>query len=179
MIKLAKTFISCGCLVLLAASGIFGQVATGGNFSLEQTSLASGGDVSNDLTNSVFSVSGTIGQSIAGAASSGGTFSSSGGFWNAVLAPTAAGASISGKVRDDKGNGLKNITVVLAGGILTAPRIVKTNSFGNFIFNDVTVGEVYVVSVSNKKYGFQQDSFVVSLMENITDMVFISTWQNY
>lgn len=178
MSKITKQITFCAVLTLFSAFGIFGQVASGGNLSLEQSSLASGGDVSNDTSNNIFSVSGTIGQSIAGKTSAGGTFSTTGGVWGASLAPTAAGATVSGKVIDSEGNALKNIAVILSGGILTAPRIVKTNNFGNFSFEDVTVGETYVVSVSNKKYGFPQNSFVISLTENVTDMVFRSTWQN-
>lgn len=178
MSKITKQITICALLTMFSAFGIFGQVASGGNLSLEQSSLASGGDVSNDTSNNIFSVSGTIGQSIAGTTSAGGTFSTTGGVWGASLAPTAAGATVSGKVVDAEGNALKNIAVILSGGILTAPRIVKTNNFGNFSFEDVTVGETYVVSVSNKKYGFPQNSFVISLMENVSDLVFRSTWQN-
>lgn len=176
-VKLIKILLIAG-LLSMASGEIFGQVSSGGNFVLEQTSLASGGDTSNDTTNNVFSVSGTIGQAIIGANASGGAFASGSGFWNAVLAPTAAGVNISGKVCDTEGNGLRNIAVILAGGVLTAPRIVKTNNFGSFSFEDVAIGETYVVSVSNKKYGFQQHSFVISPNENVADIVFQAGWQN-
>ncbi|HQU83280.1 MAG TPA: hypothetical protein PKY59_09160, partial [Pyrinomonadaceae bacterium] len=76
MSKITNKITICAVLTLFSAVGVFAQVSSGGNFVLEQTSLASGGDTSNDTTNNVFSVSGTIGQAIIGSNASGGAFAS-------------------------------------------------------------------------------------------------------
>jgi hypothetical protein len=56
------------------------QVASGGNFSLTQSVVASGGGTNSG--GGSFSLSGTTGQSVAGGAMSGSTFEATSGFWN-------------------------------------------------------------------------------------------------
>ncbi len=56
------------------------QVASSGNFTLEQSVIASGGGLSS--TGGTFSLDGAIGQSIAGGALNGSPFSVTSGFWN-------------------------------------------------------------------------------------------------
>ena len=64
------------------------------------------------------------------------------------------------------------------GGTLIVPRQTRTNSFGNFTFEDVEVGQIYILSVQNKKYGFQQTSLIVSVLDNIGDIIFQAAWEN-
>lgn len=92
------------------------------------------------------------------------------GLWQVpALAPTAATVSIGGRVLTPAGYGLTNAIVSLAdsaGNIRTA----RSSSFGYYRFDQVPVGETYVVSVSSKRYNFTPQ--VVSLFEEITDLNF-------
>src|SRR5687768_14221420 len=92
-------------LLILAAFGITAQVASGGNYTLNQAVVASGGGTSNDAGNN-YKVEGTAGQPTAGTFDNVGTYSIRGGFWSPnPFAPTAAGANISGRVVTANGAG--------------------------------------------------------------------------
>ncbi len=84
--------IAQAAFLLLALTGaISAQVATGGDYKLEQTVVASGGGASKDATNNVYKIEGTTGQSAAGTQSSSMLFSLKSGFWTAPpFAPTAS-----------------------------------------------------------------------------------------
>lgn len=100
------------------------------------------------------------------AASDIGTFSS----WTLTLdtgVTTAANASINGKVLTSKGQGIGNATLVLTGGSLTQPRIVKTNSFGSYSISDLPVGETYILTIESKKYSFANPTRVISLQNSL------------
>jgi hypothetical protein len=151
------------------------QVASGGSYTLEQTVVPAGGGSSAGAS---YGVDGTIGQSPIGN-STGPQYSVRGGFWvQAPFAPTAANASISGRVIRENGLGLKGVQVVLIGGTLTAPQTAITGSLGYFTFEEVQVGQSYVLSVSNKKYGFAEGTRVFTLTDNLSDIVFEATWVN-
>ena len=165
-----------GIMVLLfAAVNLPAQIAAGGNYRLEQATIANGGGSSSGVG---YAISGTSGQNAVGADPGGGIYAVRNGFWTGLLAPTAAGVSISGRVLGPAGEGLRNVRVVLNGGPLTSPRTVLTNSFGNFSFEGVGAGEFYVVTVVSKRYGFGQPSQSAWVTENITDMIFTSAWEN-
>ena len=168
-------------MILITALGVLAvkaQVASGGTYTLDQAVVGNGGGTSSDAGNN-YKVEGTGGQSVAGTFSNTGAYSVRGGFWAAnPLAPTAAGVNVSGRVLGISGEGLRNITVILEGGNLFTPRTARTNTFGYFTFEDVLVGETYVVSVRTKKYGFPQESQVFSLMDSISDIIFQAGWTN-
>ncbi len=90
-----------------------------------------------------------------------------GGGWGIqFLAPTAANVSVSGQVRSGK-MPISGATVTITGGDLTEPLVTRTNSFGNYIFEGLTMGRIYVVTVAAKRYTFQQSSIVLNVEDNI------------
>ncbi len=89
----------------------------------------------------------------------------------AIVAPSAANVSISGHVVAGKG-GLSNVIVKLSGGNLTQPISARTNNFGFYQFDNLPVGETYVLTVSSKKYVFTEPSRTVNLLDEITDADF-------
>jgi len=175
MKNLSKSFFAFLAITFLTATVVFAQVSSGGDYSIKKAVIGNGG---NSGTGGIYTVKATSGEPTAGDFMYGGQYVTHNGFWGTLLGPTAAGANIGGRVVNADGAGLRNVPVILSGGILTAPRIVKTNAFGNFMFADVEVGQVYVISISSKKYGFGQSSYAVTLMENVSDIVFRSTWEN-
>lgn len=70
-----------------------------------------------------------------------------------VLAPTAAGVSVSGRVRLADGRGLANAIVTLtdANGVSIT---VRTGSFGLFRFAGVASGQTVVVNVKSRRFAF-------------------------
>lgn len=87
------------------------------------------------------------------------------------IAPTAANASINGAVYSGK-QGVSRVIVTLNGGNLTQPRVTQTNNFGYYYFEDLPVGETYVITVSSRKYSFPNSSLVINLQDNISDANF-------
>ncbi len=87
--------------------------------------------------------------------------------------PTAADASISGRVLTADGRGIKNIRVVVFSGDLSQPRFAITNAFGYFRLEGLGAGQTYVVSVSGKRYLFDPPARVVSLGEDAFNVDFV------
>lgn len=86
---------------------------------------------------------------------------------------TAATVSISGRASTAKGNGIRNIIVTLTnsnGTTLTA----KTNSFGHFRFDGIAVGQTYFVSVSSKRFTFEQPTQIINVSEELANIDFIA-----
>jgi hypothetical protein len=86
-----------------------------------------------------------------------------------ALSPTAAGASISGRVLSSIGQPVSQARVKVQnqeGMIWTA----VTNPFGAYTIEDLPVGETYFIEVSHKRYIF--DTRSLSLKDNLVDVDF-------
>lgn len=160
-------------LILVFSSVLNAQISTGGDFAIQQKVIAGGGGESTDSTTMIFRMEGTLGQNAAGTQMSGGDFTQRGGFWNPLFAPTAAEAEISGRVLRGKGQGIRNVFVTLTGGLLTAPRIARTNQFGYFKFTGVDVGHFYVLEVQHKNIKFSNPTQSFTLNDNAAEIVFL------
>jgi Carboxypeptidase regulatory-like domain len=163
----------CWAVLLSVLLSSLSAAQTGGQFAITQSVIASGGGNSNGGN---FGVTGTTAQTSVGANSTSGNFGLRGGFWQTFFAPTAAMVSVSGKVTTANGNGILNVRVLMtnqSGASATA----VSNSFGNFRFDDVAVGEIYVFTVQSKRYQFSVPSQVLSVNDNVTDLIFIADWK--
>jgi hypothetical protein len=94
-----------------------------------------------------------------------------------ALAPTAANVAISGRILTSSGQGIRNVSVTLSGGSLQSPITTQSTTFGNYSFDNLPVGGTYVVTVTAKKYSFDNPSRVIDLQDNIADADFISAGQ--
>jgi hypothetical protein len=95
-----------------------------------------------------------------------------GGWGLEFLSPTAAAASISGRVLTAEGLGIRNAEMVLTGNSLETPLRVMTGSFGYYTFDGLATGETYVLTVNSRRYTFQVPSRVITLTDNAVDIDF-------
>ena len=158
-------------LFCLLATAIQAQTYT-----LEKTVVAGGG-MSGGAGGS-YALDSTTGQTAAGGVLRGNPFAMTVGFWNyEPLAPTAANASISGRVMTSNGSGIRNARLVLFDS-LGGQRVAQTGTFGYFRFEDVPVGEIYVLTVYSGRFVFVQPSQIITLTEDLTDVNFTSEPSN-
>ncbi|MEO6392222.1 MAG: carboxypeptidase-like regulatory domain-containing protein [Pyrinomonadaceae bacterium] len=96
--------------------------------------------------------------------------------WTAgpALAPTAAGADLGGRIVDANGRPISNALVVLTGAGLTEPMIAQTGQLGYFNFSGLTVGRLYLVTVSSGRYLFSTPTRVFELNANVTNADFVA-----
>jgi hypothetical protein len=80
---------------------------------------------------------------------------------------TAAGVVVSGRVRTSNGAGLKNAKVTLTDSQGTT-RTASTGSFGAFRFENIPVGQDYVLTVGSKRYRFSPQT--ISLTADLTGL---------
>jgi hypothetical protein len=173
-----KHFSAIVLSIIVCAAAVAAQVVSNSPYTIDQTVVATGGGTSSDAGGSLYKIDGTSGQASAGTFVFASGYSIRSGFWTpGPFAPTAAQAALGGRVVGPSG-GLRNVTVQLSGGRLFVPRQTRTNSFGYFTFENVEVGQTYLVTVKNRKYGFAQDSQVISLVDNVSDLLFEATWEN-
>ncbi len=92
---------------------------------------------------------------------------------NAVV--TAGEVFVGGRVMDVRGMPITNATVIISGGPLTQPRTTTTSGFGFFGFNNVSVGNTYVISVVHNRFTFDQPTQVFSLQDEQTGLLFTGT----
>lgn len=90
------------------------------------------------------------------------------------LGPSAAEASIGGRVVTANGQGIRNAVIVVTGNSLPQPILVRTGSFGYYKVDGLEVGETYVVTVNSKRFTFSSPSRIISLTDSVTDADFIA-----
>jgi len=90
------------------------------------------------------------------------------------LAPSAATASISGRVTTADGRGIRNALVVLTGNGLQQPIVVSTGSLGYYHFNDLAAGQTYVATVNSKRFAFSSPARVLSLSDSVQGVDFVA-----
>lgn len=92
----------------------------------------------------------------------------------ADLSPTAANVSIGGRVTTAAGNGIGKTTVTLtdqSGNV----RVVVTNAFGYYRFENVEAGQSYVIAAQNKRFQFVNPTQIISVRSDVTDADFVSS----
>lgn len=93
--------------------------------------------------------------------------------WSAgALTPTAANASISGRVLTADGQGIRNAVMTISGGNLTEPRLILTGSFGYYKFDDLEAGQTYIINIKSKRYVFTNPTTVITVQDDVTDYNF-------
>ena len=156
------------------ASSVFGQIASGGTYSLEKTVTAGGGASGSAASvGGNYTVEGTIGQFAVGAASQNSPYTFYAGFWTpAPVAPTAAAVTLGGRVRAGK-SGVGNVRVVLTmpGGEM---RTAISNPFGYYRFDNIPVGETYVLTAYSKRFVFSNPTQIITLFEAREDVDFVA-----
>lgn len=150
--------------VFLMAFGIFAQ--SGGVYQITQSVTGNGGG---NASGGIYSLDGTAGQTVT-EQSSQVPFQVKSGFWQPVLAPTAATVSIAGRVRTTDGRGLRNAIVVLTDS-LGSIRTARTASFGYYRFDEIEVGQTVIVTVHSKLFQFTPQ--VISVNESLSNLDFV------
>lgn len=150
---------------------IVSATQTGGDFAITQSTIASGGG--QNSSGGIFAVDGTVGQTASGL-SAAQPFGVSGGFWNFnYAAPTAANASVSGRVLTASGNGIRNAIVSLT-SFNGDVQITQTGAFGYYRFSEVPVGETYILTVTSKRFTFSQATIIITVNDEVADANFVA-----
>ena len=159
-----------------AATTVTAQVATGGSYTLNQSVIASGGG--QNSTGGGFTVDGAIGQALAGTVSTNSPFTVRSGFFTPeVFTPTAAGVSVSGRVRMINGKGIRNVLITLTESDGTT-RVTLSGFSGSYRFSEVAAGQTVILNATAKRFTFSQPTQVLSLTgdESGIDFIGIGQW---
>ncbi|MBP6004870.1 MAG: carboxypeptidase regulatory-like domain-containing protein [Pyrinomonadaceae bacterium] len=89
------------------------------------------------------------------------------------ISPTAAGVSVGGRITTPNGQAIGMVRVMIENQN-GARRQALTNPFGHFRFDDLAVGETYIISVSSKRYTFAQPTRLISVNDELVDVDFVS-----
>lgn len=86
--------------------------------------------------------------------------------------PTAANASISGRVVSAEGRGIRGAVIRIQSSDGTVNRVVMTNSLGYYMIPDMETGITYVISVASRRFSFEPASIVYTHQDNVVDLNF-------
>ncbi len=81
--------------------------------------------------------------------------------------------SVGGRAVTSGGLAIKDAQLAMTsmGGVT---RIARTNSFGYYRFDDVAIGQDYVVSIASKRFTFTPESITVTVTAGLTGVDFVS-----
>ena len=87
--------------------------------------------------------------------------------------PLSANARIEGRVVTPENRGIPNtfVKVVSSNG---TTRTAITNPFGYFILDEILTGETYVLTVSSKRYSFENPTRILTLNDDAAEIIFTS-----
>lgn len=91
------------------------------------------------------------------------------GMWSATFGPTAANVSVSGIARNRLGRRIPQV-VLTSTDLQGNTRIVKSNIFGYFRFDDLQAGETYTFRAFAKGYLFAPQT--ISINDNVEGLIF-------
>lgn len=137
---------------------------SGGTFEIPRSVVASGGGVSSGQG---ITIVGTAGQAAAGEFSSSAQYGLTSGFW------TDTTASITGRVINAQGRGIRNAQMTLTNSVGEV-RAVITGPVGMYKFVDVPLGQTYTLRVQSRRFTFAQPVQTITLNGNLSDVNFTS-----
>ena len=89
-----------------------------------------------------------------------------------VLLPTAAPASIGGRITDAFGNGIGRVSLQITNQSGSFTATTSSNSFGYFEFENVPTGFTYIITPRSKLYSFSPERMVYSHLDQVTSLSF-------
>ena len=95
-------------------------------------------------------------------------------FTSEELVPTAGDVTISGRVIDTRGRGIRGITLSLLDASTGQTIYTTTNNFGYYNLNDVRAGRFYVLRLSpTKKYYAADNERSFNVSDSLSDVDFV------
>lgn len=88
-------------------------------------------------------------------------------FSNTQFAPTAAPASVSGRVIDSFGNGIGGVRLSITDAQTSDTWTTISSPFGYYTIEGPEAGNFYVMTVSSKRYSFADDTRTFTLNEDL------------
>ncbi len=149
---------------------------SGGTFEIKPSVIAGGGGTS---TNGTMQLDGTIGQSVLGA-SSGGTFSVLGGFWQAAQQQPQANVTISGTIlfcAAGSPPGAANTTLNLTGDTVTSTSTGGAPSTGAYSFTNLVPGSYVVTPTKTGAVNGINANDATRVLQHIAATVLLNTCQ--
>ncbi|HQU84208.1 MAG TPA: carboxypeptidase regulatory-like domain-containing protein [Pyrinomonadaceae bacterium] len=92
-----------------------------------------------------------------------------------VSTTTAAQVSVGGRILTANGEGIRNAVVSLTSSATGETRTTVSGSFGLYKFENIRVGESYVLTVNSKRFAFANQSRVITPTDVLTDADFIAS----
>jgi hypothetical protein len=90
-----------------------------------------------------------------------------------VLLPTAAPASVGGRITDAFGNGIGRVSLQIVSPTGTFTATTSTNVFGYFEFENVPTGLTYIITPRSKLFSFSPERLVYSHLDEVTNLSFL------
>lgn len=91
------------------------------------------------------------------------------GAFESQLVVTAASVSVSGRILTPEGSGLMNAFVMMTDAFGNT-RLSRTSTFGYYRFDDVAAGEIYIFSITSKRFQFTPQ--VVNVTDDLSELNF-------
>ena len=88
------------------------------------------------------------------------------------IGPSAATATVSGKIVTSGGRGVRGIKVTITGTNDGESKTVLSGQFGYYSFPDMQVGQTYIITASGKQYGFTQSTQVQTVLDDTPNINF-------
>lgn len=93
-------------------------------------------------------------------------------FKNTQLQPSAAAASVSGRVVNSLGVGVSGARLTVVDVQTGSTHIATSNPFGYYTIDDLEVGIFYMMSISHKRFTFADDTRSFTLQDNAVGVDF-------
>jgi hypothetical protein len=87
---------------------------------------------------------------------------------NVPLSPTAANATISGKVVNQKNRPISRATISITDLNGSFSKTVTTNNFGGFSIDEIPSGTEYLITITRKGYSFNPQ--IIGITEDLQDL---------
>lgn len=91
-----------------------------------------------------------------------------------ILGPTAAAATISGRVLTAQGRGITNSIISLTNPATGEVLVARSRAFGYYSFKNAAVGQTYILTITSKRFVFNPNSLVINLTGDLTNTDFIA-----
>ena len=93
---------------------------------------------------------------------------------NVTLVPTAANVSVSGRVLSARRRGISGLRITLTDPNGTV-RTATSETFGFYEFQDVPTGQTYTLTVSSRRFAFENQTQIVTVTDAVSGVDFFAS----